>query len=325
MKTDEKISEILAAVGWKRSECEIDETPYGSTNTSYFCTYKDEKYIIRIGAENMDLLVINRRAEKSAMEAVRGTDYGIPLVYFNDDNGDMVTKYVDADPMTVEEFSQEENLIKIAAIMKDMHSRQTGYFFNPYDDVEKRLGYIKQHNIIMSEKFGEAYGIYEKRRDANPYFEKQYLGLCHNDVTLGNCLMTKDKKRIYLIDYEFSGMGNIYNDLLCVQHHYPAEKQQMFFREYFGEYSEQMTQKIKDFHIIVVLWNVTWAYIKSLAPGNTSIDFVEHFCSKVLSIIPGCRRFPRPSWPYNSNNFNAALLPQNRIHFSNHIKPLQLF
>ena len=285
MNTGERIAGILAGVGWERSECEIGETPYGSTNTSYFCTYRNEKYIIRLGAENMDLLVINRRAERAAMEAVRGTDYGIPLVYFNDTNGDMITKYVDAEPITLEEFSQEANMLKIAAITKDMHSRRTDYYFNPYDDVEKRLAYIKQHKIVMSERFGEAYGIYEKRRDANPYFEKQYLGLCHNDVTLGNCLITKDKKRIYLIDYEFSGMGNIFNDLLCIQHHYHAENQQLFFEAYFGGYSEYMMQKIKDFHIIVVLWNVTWAYIKSLAPGNAGIDFIEHGNQWVDSVI----------------------------------------
>ena len=273
---NDKINEILAALGWERSECTIDETPYGATNLSYFCTYKDERYIIRLGAENSDLLVINRHAEKAAMDAVRDADYCIPLIYFDTDNGDMVTKYVDADPMTHEEFIQEENIFKMVAIMKDMHSRKTEYFFDPYDDVEKKLGYIRQHNIPMHERFNDAYEIYKVKRDANPAFEKQYLGLCHNDITLGNCLITKDKKQIYLIDYEFSGMGNIYNDLLCTLHSYPPDKQELFFREYFGEYQEYMTQKMKDFHIIVLMWNVTWAYLKSLAPGGVNFDYMNH-------------------------------------------------
>jgi thiamine kinase-like enzyme len=282
MNTGDRINAILAALGWERADCEIDETTYGATNLSYFCTYKgnknerNEKYIIRIGAENSDLLVINRRAEKAAMEAVRGADYYIPLIYFNDSNGDMVTKYADADAMTFEEFSQDENIIKMAAIMKDLHSRKTDYFFNPYDDVEKKLNYIKQYNIPLHEKFNEAYGIYASKRDANPIFEKQYLGLCHNDITLGNCLISKDKKRIYLIDYEFSGMGNIYTDLLCCVNGLTDEKQQIFFREYFGGYKEYMTEKTKDFLVIVLMWNVTWAYLKSLAPGASNVDYMNH-------------------------------------------------
>ena len=276
MTTGDRINTVIAALGWKRSDCEIGETPYGATNLSYFCTYKNDKYIIRIGSENSDLLVINRRAERAAMGAVRGADYCIPLVYFNDVNGDMVTQYADADEMTFEEFSQDENIIRMAAIMKDLHSRKTDYFFNPYDDVEKKLGYIKQYNISVHEKFDEAYAIYAAIRDSNPIFEKQYLGLCHNDITPGNCLITKDKKRIYLIDYEFSGMGNIYNDLICNVNGFSDEKQQLFFKAYFGEYKEYMTKKIRDFLIIVLMWNVTWAYLKNLAPGASNVDYMNH-------------------------------------------------
>ena len=273
----EKTGKILADLGWERSECEIGETSYGATNLSYFCTYRDEKYIIRMGAENSDLLVINRHAEKAAMEAVRGADYAIPLIYFDPASGNMVTKYVDADAMTGEQFNQEENIIRMATIAKDLHGRKTDYFFDPYDDVEKKLGYIKQYKIPMHEKFGEAYAIYKIRMDRNPAFEKQCLGLCHNDITAGNCLITKDRQKIYLIDYEFSGMGNIYNDLLCIVHGFPAEQQRLFFMEYFGEYKEYMTQKVKDFHIIVLMWNVTWAYLKSLDPGkNPDVDYMNH-------------------------------------------------
>ena len=273
----DKIDEILAGLGWGRAECEVGETSYGATNSSYFCTYGGEKYIIRIGAENSDLLVINRHAEKAAMEAVRGAEYSIPFVYFNPENGNMVTKYVDADAMTGEEFAREENIVKMAAILKDLHSRKTGYFFNPYDDVEKKLEYIKQHKIPMHEKFDEAYEIYKIRMERNPAFEKKYLGLCHNDITAGNCLIAKDNQKIYLIDYEFSGMGNIYNDLLCMVHSLPAEMQQLFFREYFGEYEERMMQKAKDFHVIVLMWNVTWAYLKTLDPGkNPEVDYMHH-------------------------------------------------
>ena len=276
MNINVKIQAILTCLTWKYSECKIDETPYGGTNSSYFCTYKDEKYIIRLAADNSNLLMINRRAEKAAIEAVRGADYSVPLIYFNADNGDMVTKYIDADAMTDEEYQQEENIIKRAAIMKDMHSRRTDYFFNPYDDVEKKLKYIRQHNIIMHENFNEAYAKYKKKRDANPYWEKQCLGLCHNDVTAGNCLITKDKKQIYLIDYEFAGMGNIFNDLFCNIAGFSTEKQQLFLKEYFGGYSEHMFQKIRDFHVIVMMWNVTWAYLKSLAPGNADIDYINY-------------------------------------------------
>jgi len=276
MEINKRIYEILAFLGWEESACKIDETSYGATNLSYFCEYKGEKYIIRIGAENSDLLVINRHAEKAAMEAVRGADYCVPLIYFNAENGDMVTQYVDADEMTGKEYGQEENIIRRAAIMKDLHSRKTDYFFNPYDDVEKKLAYIKQYNIPMHEKFDEAYGIYKTARDANPIFEKQYLGLCHNDVTAGNCLITKDKKRIYLIDYEFSGMGNIFNDLLCNVAGCPEEKQRLFLSEYFGEYKDYMAKKLKDFHIIVMMWNVTWAYLKSIAPGGANVDFMDY-------------------------------------------------
>ena len=232
------------------------------------------------------MLIINRHAEKAALEAIRGAAYAIPLLYFNTENGNMVTKYVDADPMTLEEFVREENIVKMAAILKDLHSRKTGYFFDPYDDTEKKLGYIKQHGIPLHEKFGEAYAIYAQKRDRNPAFEKQYLGLCHNDITTGNCLIAKDTQNIYLIDFEFSGMGNIYNDLLCTLHCYPPEKQQLFFEEYFGAYEQYMTQKIKDFHVIVLMWNVTWAYLKTLDPGKSpDVDYMLHGNQWVEAIL----------------------------------------
>jgi len=286
LNANDKINEILAELGWAHADCEIGETPYGATNLSYFCAYRNEKYIIRIGAANSDLLVINRNAELAAMEAARGADYSIPLIHFNPENGNMVTKYVDADPMTWEEFSGEENIIRMAAILKDLHSRKTAHFFNPYEDVEKKLGYIKRHNIPMHEKFDEAYAIYGVKRDRNPAFEDRYLGLCHNDITTGNCLITKDKQRIYLIDYEFSGMGNIYNDILCTVHGFPPEKQQLFLTEYFGGYEPYMTQKIKDFHVIVLMWNVTWAYLKTLDMHKSpDVDYMLHGNQWVEAIL----------------------------------------
>jgi thiamine kinase-like enzyme len=277
LNTSDEITKILTDLGWEPADCEIGETPYGATNSSYFCTCSGEKYIIRLAAANSDLLVINRKAELAAMEAARGADWCLPLVYFNPENGNMVTKYVDADPITAEQFCREENIIKMASIIKDLHGRKTDYFFNPYDDVEKKLGYIKRHNIPMHENFDEAYEIYGIKRDRNPAFESGFLGLCHNDITPGNCLISKDGQKIYLIDYEFSGMGNIFNDLLCIVHYLPEEKQQLFFRQYFGEYKEYMTQKVKDFHVIVLMWNVTWAYLKTLDERKSpEVDYMQH-------------------------------------------------
>jgi thiamine kinase-like enzyme len=188
----------------------------------------------------------------------------------------MVTKYMDADQMTEEEYHQEENIIKMAEITKDLHGRKTDYFFDPYEDVEKKLCYIKHHNIAMHERFDEAYGIYKAKREANPIFEQQYLGLCHNDINPENFLVTKDKQRIYMIDYEFAGMGNIFFDLTCNVGRLPAEKQQLFFKAYFGGYQEYMTQKISDFWVVVMMWNILWAYLKSLAPGGNSTDYMNY-------------------------------------------------
>jgi len=42
------------------------------------------------------------------------------------------------------------------------------------------------------------------------------------------------------------------------------------------EIREYMLQKIRDFHVIVMMWNVTWAYLKSLAPGSAGVDYINY-------------------------------------------------
>lgn len=84
-----------------------------------------------------------------------------------------------------------------------------------------------------------------------------------------------DDQKLYLIDYEYSGMGNIFFDIACLCGSWEKSKQIEFLKEYFGDYNENYLKYLLLYNVLSLIWNGTWAYVKSVESNLVEIDYVS--------------------------------------------------
>lgn len=209
----------------------------GMTNHSYKITRNDgQEYLVRIPGDGTEEM-INRSDERKSTEL--GCRLGIdsPLLYFNDD-GRKVMKFIhDPQPMSEEVMRRKENLLQAADIFHRLHTcgvdtgvrfevfemadlyekiiRDGGVaFYDDYDDVKKTVMDIKAE----VDKDGEAPKV-----------------PCHNDSLVGNWVLDGNGK-LYLIDWEYSGMNEAMWDLSClsIEADYSPENDSDLLNAYYG-------------------------------------------------------------------------------------------
>lgn len=278
--TNSRIENILNGAGLDPTGVEIDmSAPLGGTNTSYICADRitGAKYVLRLAAESSGAIGINRRGELAALKAAASVGCGAPLYYFNADSGDMLTGFIEGRMLSPDDFTPE-NVPAFAEIMKRLHSRKTEFIFDPVADVERRLGVIAANNIPLHSGFGINYAFYRKIADKYRFVPDRFSGLCHGDPFAANFIMKPDKS-LTLVDFEFSGTGNIFFDMSCLISSWSDAMRADFWQDYFGDINPEYDLMLRDWDVINVMWNCTWAYLKSLDRvssygGDTGFDFV---------------------------------------------------
>ena len=271
---EQRIKNLLDQLNWNRLECVIDPNPLGSTNESYLCTVRGEKYVLRLGTKQAGILSINRHAEEAALKLVSKLQCGANLIYYDLETGNMVTEYIRGREMTGEDLQNPPYFCRMIQVLKTVHAQKMSDQFDFYADIERRLNYIKEHNIPLHAQFNLAYEKYQQYKNRNNINPVLHYGLCHGDPFPNNFILS-DSGKVFLIDYEFAGMSDIFFDLACIAPSLALENQKELLRLYFGKYSPSLLEKLYDFFVINLMWNGTWAYVKSMDVPAEVFDFVK--------------------------------------------------
>lgn len=271
---EQRICQLLGRLGWNRSECAIAPQPMGSTNESYKCSYRDEEFILRLGTRQAGILSINRHAEEAALKLVSKLSCGANLVYYDLETGNMVTKYIHGRELAADDLNDPKRLAQMVHVLKAVHTQETAFTFDFYGDVERRLEVLKEHNIPLHPEFSRAYKIYRICMERNSINAKLHFGLCHGDPFVNNFVLS-DSGQLFLLDYEYAGMGDVFFDLSCIAPGLTPEKQKELLCLYFGECTPFLLEKLYDFFIINLMWNGTWAYVKSCDVPKEVFDYIQ--------------------------------------------------
>lgn len=209
----------------------------GMTNRSYKVTLMNgDEYLLRIPGEGTEDM-INRRDERISTEL--GCKLGIDseLLYFGDD-GRKVMRFIKG-PQQIDEdtMKKEENLNQVANIFHRLHycGVDTGVRFEVFEMAELYEGIMKKGGVA----FYDDYEIVKKTvMDIKEELDKNGRGQkvpCHNDSLLGNWVLDENG-RLYLIDWEYSGMNEAMWDLSCfsIETCYDQELDAKLLNAYFG-------------------------------------------------------------------------------------------
>ena len=210
----------------------------GMTNHSYKITRKDgNEYLVRIpgdGTEDM----INRLDERKSTELACNLGIDSPLLYFGDD-GRKVMKFIkDPQPMSEEVMRKRENIVQAAEIFYKLHACgvDTGVRFEVFEMADLYEKIITEGGVAFYGEYDEAkQSVMNIKAEVDKDGEAPRVP-CHNDSLIGNWVLDGTGK-LYLIDWEYSGMNEAMWDLSClsIEADYGTDEDDELLKVYYAK------------------------------------------------------------------------------------------
>ena len=245
------------------------------TNVSYKVTTGGAAYVLRLAGEGTSDY-IDRAAEKHNAQVAAEAGVNADVVYFDAREGTMVTRFVEGVCMNAGDgFCRDSGApVRAAQALKRVHS--LGRVFRSRFDVFAAIdGYLDLLHGWRTPLPEDYYEVGRRARAVRLALKASPAALvpCHNDPWPGNLLDADG--RIYLIDWEYSGMNDPMWDLadLSVEAGFGPEQDRTMMEAYYGArlspvlYSRlEVYKAMSDLH-----WSV-WGFVQH-AKGNPAEDF----------------------------------------------------
>ncbi len=153
--------------------------------------------------------------------------------------GHLVTRYINGHHLTLEGYRTPGNIQRIVKTVKHIHELPLAKaVFSPFQRIDSYAKQAKAMRVSLPHDFDNMLRRMEvieqeQRRDYYPWQR-----FCHNDLF---CVNVLDDGNIRFIDWELSGVNDIYYDLATLTYAYdlldtlPRELQEYMLACYFGE------------------------------------------------------------------------------------------
>jgi len=191
-----------------------------------------EPYVLRIGGKDTQLLGIDRRAEHAAALAAAACGAGPEVVAFFEAEGALVTQFVDGHALPVEEMRSPESIARVVASLKPFH--EGGAIPARFDSFQV----VETYATAAAERGVRIPAAHERAAELAAQIASvrgpQPLRPCHNDLLNANFIL--DGTRLWIVDWEYAGMGDVFFDLanFSVNHELEPDEDDELLRIYFG-------------------------------------------------------------------------------------------
>lgn len=217
----------------------------GMTNRSYKITEPNgTEFLARIPGEGTEAL-INRLDERKSTELACKLEIDSDLLYFGDD-GKKVMKFIDtSQPISSDLLKIRENIKQAADIFRKLHTcgEDTGVRFEVFEMAAMYehlidIGGVKLYSDYLDIK--RTVMTIKAEVDANGIANRVP---CHNDSLVDNWVLSS-KGKLYLIDWEYSGMNEPMWDLSClsIEAEY-SEVEDNILLEYYFQHKPTIDEK----------------------------------------------------------------------------------
>ena len=231
----------------------------GMSNINYKISYDGRTYVLRIpgnGAEGM----VERENEE--LNSLLAQNMGIhpSIVYFNRKTGIKLVEYItNAETLNSTSIQDTANLQQIATIYRTLHNSRVRERndFNIFHEIDKYnfLMYKTGAKMYNNDRGGDSQVIALEQRLNEMGVE---LKPCHNDGVPENFIKDPSGK-IYLIDWEYSGMNDPVAELaaLFLESNFSEQSKDIVLNTYYqGEIPADIKERIL---IYQILWDYLWA------------------------------------------------------------------
>jgi thiamine kinase-like enzyme len=252
---------------WPGQQVSIEPLGGGITNRNFKVEVGGQEFVLRIGGTDTELLGIDREAEHAASSVAAELGLGPEVVAFIEPEGYLVTRFVDGEVGKID-------VDRVGGALRLLHDGPAlPGRFDSFRVVEAYRATAREHGVAVPSAYEVAKEVadrIERRRSGAP------LRPCHNDLLNANFI--DDGIRLWLVDWEYAGMGDPFFDLgnFAVNHELPEEGENALLAAYGSDDGDALVlmRFMSDFR--EAMWGVV-----QLAISELDFDFgayaEEHF------------------------------------------------
>jgi thiamine kinase-like enzyme len=205
----------------------------------------------------------------------------------------LVTRFVEGRPIPEEAMGEPGNLEPVVLALRTLHRGPAiPGTFSPFRIVERYRDVAEAHGVRVPAVYDALHGLAVGIERALGGFAPRP---CHNDLLNANFIRTGD--RVFIVDYEYAGMGDPFFDLanFSVNHGFDADADVRLLETYFGDVTEGRIGRLKLMRIMSDFREGMWGVVQQ---GISALDF--DYVAYADRHLDRCRRHgqdPRvPSW-----------------------------
>ncbi|MBN2146657.1 MAG: phosphotransferase family protein [Anaerolineales bacterium] len=279
---------LMRIPGWAGAESLRIERIAGLTNTNYRISLDGEDFVLRVSGENTQRLGINRQQEAKALKAAAERGLGPQVYAFLLPEGHLVTRWIEGRHWEPGECRTPQNIRLLTETVKRVHEMPpSGAVFSPFRRVEAYIETARGFGLPFPagfEAFSETMRAVETAQQGD---HSAWQRFCHNDLVAVNYLYSEQGPAIKILDWEFSGWGDIYYDLATVVYTHdsegpiPPELEAVMLECYFGEVTPQQQRRLDGMKYMLMLFTGMWGLAQhgmqsaGLIPAVVGFDYLE--------------------------------------------------
>jgi thiamine kinase-like enzyme len=252
----------LAERVWPGKEAAIQPLGGGITNRNFIVEVDGQKFVLRIGGRDTKLLGIDRSAEHAASIVAAELGLGPEVVAYIEPEGYLVTRYIEGEVGRVD-------VERVGAALRRLHDGP------PIPGRFDSFRVVEAYCDTAHERGVEVPKAYERAKRLAAEIERRRAGTsprpCHNDLLNANFI--DDGGRIWLVDWEYAGMGDPFFDLgnFAVNHELNEESELALLSAYGSDDAEGLVlmRFMSDFR--EAMWGVV-----QLAISELEFDFASY-------------------------------------------------
>ena len=264
--------EAIAERLWPGRVAAVDPLGGGITNRNFKVRLEEgEEVVLRIGGKDTGLLGIDREAEKAASLAAARLGIAPEVVGFVEPAGYLVTRFIPGEPVGVEPL--RGRLPEVTSLLRRFHDGPPiPSRFDAFRVVEAYASTAAAHGVATP-------AAYERAKHTADEIESRRGSPtprpCHNDLLNANFI--DDGGRIWLVDWEYAGMGDVFFDLanFSVNHELDEAGNRELLAAYFGEPRERDLVALRLMRFMSDFREAMWGVVQQ-GISDLDVDFVEY-------------------------------------------------
>jgi thiamine kinase-like enzyme len=240
----------------------------GITNHNFLVEVDGERFVLRIGGKDTELLGIDRDAERAAAEMAASIGVGPEVMAVVRPEGYLVTRFIEGEPIPPERLKDADMLERVARAVRSIHEGPPiPGRFDPHRVVERYAVAAADRGVTIPADYEWAKATadrIEASRGPQPAVP------CHDDLLNANFIF--DGERVRIVDWEYAGMGDRFFDLgnLSIKHDFEIGHDETVLRAYAGEVRRADLAAVRLMRFMGAFFEAMWGVLQQ---GISELDF----------------------------------------------------